>query len=277
MIISVHLLHEKLKQKEDIVILDVRSDLKDETIGIKIYKENHIPGASHLDLKRDLASPAKEHGGENPLPDPNKLAKTLGNLGIDHQTEVVIYDNDNGMYASRAWWVLYYIGLDNISILDGGYVKWVEAGFTTTEKIPVRDAKQLQPKVRNDLFVDIEEVKEKVIKKEAILIDSRAPERYRGEVEPLYAKAGHIPGAINFPYQNVYRDDGTWKSEPELQEVFASLPKTKEIIVSCGSGVSACSNVFGLKRSGFTNVKLYPGSYSDWISYEENEVVKGDE
>src|SRR5690625_3418316 len=95
------------------------------------------------------------------------------------------------MYASRAWWVLYYIGLDNISILDGGYVKWVEAGFATTEKIPVRDAKQLQPKVRNDLFVDIEAVKEKVIKKEAILIDSRAPERYRGEVEPLYAKAGH--------------------------------------------------------------------------------------
>lgn len=277
MIISLNSLKEKLDKDKNIVILDVRYDLQDEAAGRRAYQNDHIPSAFYIDLKEDLSGPTQNHGGAHPLPNPEKLSKTLGNIGINHETPVIIYDEDNGMFAARAWWVLFYIGLEKIYVLDGGYALWKKAGLPVTEEIPKENPVELIPKVRENLYVNMEEVKEKVSKDEAILIDSRAPERYRGEVEPLYEKAGHIPGAVNYFYKNVYNGDGTWKNQEELKSLYKTLPKKKEIIVSCGSGVSACSNILGLRRAGFKNVKLYPGSYSDWISYEENEVVNVNE
>jgi len=277
MIISVESLQEKIKKEENLAILDVRFSLQDIEAGKKAYQQDHIPGAFHLDLKDDLASPAQEHGGDNPLPDPNILADKLGKIGIDEETTVVIYDEDNKMFAARAWWVLHYIGLEEVYILDGGYKLWKEKGQETSTEIPSPKEKTFTAKAKDHLYVNIDTVKEKLASKEAVLIDSRAPGRYRGDNEPLYKKAGHIPGAVNFHYTDVYQEDGTWKSKEELQKVFAKLSKDQEIIVSCGSGVSACPNIIGLNKSGFTNVKLYPGSFSDWVSYNDNEVVKGDE
>lgn len=271
---TVETLREELSKSDNIVILDVRFDLQDEQAGRRAYERDHIPGAYYIDLKKDLASPAQVHGGENPLPNPDQLAEKLGKLGIDEKTKVLIYDEDNKIFAARAWWTLYYIGLEHLYILDGGYKRWKDKGFEVTGKIPTAKKKDLKAKVRENLFVTIEEVKDKLQDGETILIDSRAPSRYRGDEEPLYRKAGHIPGAINYHYINVYKEDGTFKDKKQLKEVFSSLPKDKELIISCGSGVSACSNVIGLKLAGFKKVKLYPGSFSDWISYEENEVVK---
>lgn len=272
-IISAKTLREKIENQDNLVLLDVRFDLQDESAGKHAYLKGHIPGAFHLDLKEDLASEAKVHGGENPLPDPKRLMKKLASLGIDQETEVLIYDQDNKMFAARAWWTLYYIGLNKLYILDGGYQAWEKNNYEVTSEEPRKEQGLLTAKPRENIFVTIDYVKEKLGDENTILIDSRAPERYEGKEEPLYRRAGHIPGAKNLHYTNVYQKDGSFKSKDQLTELFADLPRDKEIIVSCGSGVSACSNVIGLRLAGFRNIKLYPGSFSDWISYEENEVV----
>lgn len=277
MIVTVQWFKNELEREQDIVGIDTRFQMNDPAAGRQLYEDGHIPQAIHLDLKKDLSSPTQTHGGSNPLPDPEVLAKKLGSMGIDEETIVVIYDETNGMFASRTWWLMHYIGLERIHLLDGGLNAWREAGYELTTEIPVRKEKQFEPKVLADVTVNINDVKEKLNEQSAILLDSRSHDRYLGKTEPLYEKAGHIPGAKNFFHKDVFTEDGSWKNAKQIQEVFSSLPKDEEIIVSCGSGVSACTNIIGLKRAGYENVKLYPGSFSDWISYEENKVEKKDE
>lgn len=260
------------RHPEQTAIVDVRFSLTDSEAGEKAYQESHIPEAVYLDLNKDLAGPVQEHGGNHPLPDMNDFAEKLGEVGIDQDTTVVIYDQDNDMFASRLWWLLYFAGHDNAHILDGGLTRWVKEGHVVTNKVPVPTVKQFKPSVRSNEIVHMEEVKEKVNHGSAVLLDSRAEDRYLGKTEPLYAKAGHIPGAKNYFWKDVLGEDGQWKSKEALQTHFAKLGKKDEIIVSCGSGVSACPNVLALKMAGYENVKLYPGSFSDWISYPENKV-----
>lgn len=256
----------------NLIIVDCRFELQSPEVGKRLFIENHLPTAVYLDLNKDLSGPTQQHGGNHPLPDMHEFAEKLGNLGIDEKTTVVVYDQANEMYAPRLWWLLTYMGHEDVYILDGGYEKWVAEGRTVTQEIVTRTPKVFTPHIQTDAKVDIEGVKEKLGNQSAILIDSRAKDRYLGKVEPLYARAGHIPGAKNYFFKGVLKDNGLWKNTQEMEVHFADLPKNKEIIVSCGSGVSACPNIIALKQAGYTNVKLYPGSYSDWISYEENEV-----
>lgn len=277
-IVTENWLNEKLNNKEDdIVAVDVRSALNDSEIGRQKYEESHIPRAVFLDLKSDLSGEAQQHGGNHPLPNINEFAEKLGAAGIGNQTTVVCYDDANGMFASRMWWLLHYIGHEKVYVLDGGFKKWVEAGNQVTSDVPQPMPKEFQPTILENAIVNMEEVKEKMDESSAILLDSRAKERYLGSTEPLYSKSGHIPGAKNFFWQNVLSENGLWKDEPALKDNFSSLPKEAEIIVSCGSGISACPNIIGLKEAGYENVKLYPGSFSDWISYEDNEIATGEE
>lgn len=273
-IVSIDWLEKKL---ENTVVVDVRFSLADPQEGRRAYEQGHIPGAMYLDLNKDLSSPKAKHGGNHPLPDMNTFAERLGEIGIDQQTTVVIYDEKNDMFAARLWWLLDYMGHKKVYLLDGGYARWVKKGNVVTTKIPVPDMKQFQATIQENQAVDINQVKEKMNDKSAVLIDSRSKDRYLGQTEPMYAKAGHIPGAKNFFWKDVLQKDGLWKNDQDLQSNFAEINKDEEIIVSCGSGVSACPNVVGLKMAGFTNVKLYPGSYSDWISYEENQVENQEE
>ncbi|WP_085993500.1 sulfurtransferase [Oceanobacillus senegalensis] len=272
-IISLDKLKEELDSNMDnIVIVDVRFELTNPDAGRKMYLESHLPGAVYLDLNRDLAGKVAKHGGNHPLPDINTFAAKMGNIGIDQETKVVIYDQENDMFAARLWWLLHYMGHENVYILEGGYKGWINEGYEVTNKIPSLEKKQFEPQIRVDETVNMEEVRQKMEQKTAVLIDSRAKERYLGLEEPLYSKAGHIPGAKNFFWKDVINEDGMWKNEKELREHFSTLPKDGEIIVSCGSGVSACPNVLALKSLGYKNVKLYPGSFSDWISYDENDI-----
>lgn len=276
--INVNRLKSRLENHQNnTVIIDVRFQLNDPDAGRKAYLENHLPGAVYLDLNKDLSSNKAKHGGSHPLPDMEMFANKIRHLGIDHDTTVVIYDKNNDMFAARCWWLLDYTGLEKVYILDGGYDQWVKEGNTVTDEVPALEAKEFEPAYRENQIADIDEVKEKLANNSAILIDSRSKERYLGKTEPLYMKAGHIPGAKNFFWQDVLNGDGLWKKEAALENHFASLPKDQEIIVSCGSGVSACPNVLALKTAGYEHVKLYPGSYSDWISYEENKVAKQEE
>lgn len=262
------------KREEDIVIVDVRFQLQDPDAGRTAYLEGHIPGAVYLDLNKDLSAKPQKHGGSHPLPDVDTFSAKLRHIGVSQDKTVVIYDAHNDMFASRMGWLLYYIGHENVNLLDGGLDAWIEEGNELTTDIPTLNEGTFQPRVRSNEIVDMNTVKGR--DKDALLIDSRSNERYLGKTEPMYKKSGHIPGATNSFWKGVLRENGSWKSADELREHFQDIPKNKEIIVSCGSGVSACPNVIGLKKAGFTNVKLYPGSYSDWISYEENTVEKGE-
>ncbi len=277
-VMSVDELKDKLAENSnDTVIVDVRFELTNPEAGRKAYEENHIPGAFYLSLDEDLSGEIQEHGGNHPLPDVEEFAKKLGNIGIDSNTTVVVYDQSNDMFAARLWWMLHYLGHDHVYVLDGGFEHWLANGNAATADIPTPTKKAFKPQPRSNEVIHIQEVKEKLKTKSAVLIDSRARERYLGQVEPLYKKAGHIPGAKNYFWKNVFDHNGRWKSKETLEKQFSSLSKDDEIIVSCGSGVSATPNILALKMAGYQNIKLYPGSFSDWISYEKNDVATEEE
>ena len=277
-LINVNRLKNRLENPgNNTVIVDVRFQLDDPDAGRKLYLKDHLPGAVYMDLDKDLSGKVEKHGGSHPLPDMKMFTSKLGNIGIDNDTAVIIYDQSNDMFAARMWWLLYYLGHEKVYVLDGGYEQWVMDGNKVTDEIPQLEAKVYQPAIRVDAKADIEEVKEKLENQSASLIDSRSKERYLGKTEPLYGKAGHIPGAKHFFWKDIFNEKGKWKKADELKSHFEAFDKDEEIIVSCGSGISACPNVLALKLAGYENVKLYPGSFSDWISYEENEVETKEE
>lgn len=257
---------------DHISIIDVRFQMDVPEAGRGSYLAGHIPHAIYLDLNENLSGPVEKHGGNHPLPEIEKLANLLSENGVNQNKTVVIYDEGDGMFASRAWWLLHYMGHKAVYMLEGGFTAWTAADLPVSDEVSESVATTFTPQLLPDATVDIAAVKARKNKPETILIDSRSPERYLGKTEPLYHKAGHIPGAKNYFWKDVLNGDGTWKNKHQLEMVFADVPKDAEIIVSCGSGVSACPNIMALKTIGFENVKLYPGSFSDWISYPENQL-----
>ncbi|MNM81620.1 3-mercaptopyruvate sulfurtransferase [compost metagenome] len=259
----------------DLIIVDCRFQLGSPKAGQDAFIASHIPGAIYLDLEKDLSSPIGEHGGRHPLPDPQTLGQRLGQVGINNSSRIVAYDDQGGMNASRLWWLLRWLGHDNVYVMDEGFTSWKEAGYPVTDAIPVQIPSTFQYNIRTDMVVDMQTVRQNLDTPSVLLVDSREPARYHGLQEPIDAKAGHIPNAINSLWKNVLKDQtsGSWKSHEELQENFApitqALDNGKEVIVYCGSGVSACPNVLALYKLGYDQVKLYAGSWSDWISYAE--------
>ncbi|WP_335869652.1 sulfurtransferase [Bacillus sp. 2205SS5-2] len=258
-------------------VLDCSYSLTDSSRGRIQYEEEHIPGAIYLDLKHDLSDEISVHGGRHPLPGISKMEKTLGGKGITRQDTVVLYDRGDGAYAARGWWQLHYLGHENVYILDGGFKEWKKAKFSVEKGTRVARETVYIAQPQQQMLADVDDVRKVLFgKSEAILLDSRAQERYEGKVEPIDKKAGHIPTAVNFPWLNVL-EEGLYKDTEELIQQFSSLPKDSNLIVYCGSGVTAIPNIIALKESGYTHVKLYSGSFSDWISYEENPVTKEQE
>ncbi|MFO6497191.1 MULTISPECIES: sulfurtransferase [Bacillus] len=269
---------KRLKEKPgQTVIVDVRFHLTNPEEGRKAYRQGHLPGAVYVDLKKDLSAKVEKHGGRHPLPPHEKIAKTLGEIGIDRYTAVIAYDDSGGMFAARFWWQLRYLGHTSVYVLDGGFSHWVKAGYDITTEIPRPVPREFSPELAKEELLDAGQVKDRIGRKDTILIDARERARYTGETEPLDHQAGHIPGAKNYFWKGNLTEDGSWKSQEQLRQHYASLDRNSEIVVYCGSGVSACPNVLGLKEAGFQDVKLYAGSWSDWISYKENPVVSGEE
>lgn len=250
---------------ENLVIVDCRFALSVETAGTESYEQDHIPGALYFHLNRDLSGPKGEHGGRHPLPDTEALAALFSKAGIDENTTVIAYDDQEMAMAGRLWWLLRYLGHDKTAVLDGGYAAWKEAGYEITAEVPTPEPRTFVPRVQEDMLVDIEGVRNR--SEEGVLLDSRAGERYRGEQEPLDPKAGHIPGALHFFYKDNLANDMTMLPVDQLNERIAPFAG-KEIIVYCGSGVTACSNLLALHAVGRTDAKLYAGSWSDWSSYD---------
>jgi thiosulfate/3-mercaptopyruvate sulfurtransferase len=264
-------------EDEAFAIVDCRTKLDDEGWGARAYTSAHIPGAVYADLNRDLSAPKTGTNGRHPLPDPRTLATRLGKLGIASGVQVVAYDQDNGMFASRFWWTLRWLGHDAVAVLDGGLAKWLAEGRPTASGETPRLAREFIAAPRAAMTVDVDTVAQRVGSPEWRLVDARAPERFRGEVEPLDRVPGHIPGAVNHFFQtNV--ENNVFRTPEQLRASFArTLGNTApdHVVCYCGSGVTACHNLLALEHAGLTGAQLYVGSWSEWSSDPSRPMEKG--
>ncbi len=256
-----------------VTVLDVRYRMGGPP-GLEEYRAGHVPGAAHLDLDVVLAAPAGA-GGRHPLPDVATLAAGLRDAGVRRGVPVVVYDDWGGRAAARCWWLLRHHGPDDVRVLDGGWPTWQEAGgpVETGEVAPAPGDVELGP--GRSAVVGAEEVLDV-----AVLIDARAPQRYRGEVEPVDAVAGRIPGAVNVPTEANLREDGRFRSVEELRETYAAVGAVRaveageQVAVYCGSGVTAAHDVLALAVAGI-DAALYPGSWSGWITDPTRPIERG--
>ena len=253
----------------DVKIIDCRFALSDPDLGRHQYQAAHLPGAEYLDLNRDLSSPAQIHGGRHPLPDDRLLAAKLAAIGINTDTLVVAYDDSRFAFAARLWWLLRYYGHDRVAILDGGYGNWVKAGYAVTADRPeIATPGNFKPQIQAGWTVDIDRVRTIQSSPTQILIDAREPDRYLGNTEPIDPVAGHIPSAVNYPWQDVSTPEGFALPIAAQCQRWVAISPDLEPVVYCGSGVTACVNLFSLHLAGIGSAKLYPGSWSDWCSYQ---------
>ncbi len=176
--------------------------------------------------------------------------------------------------AARLWWILKYLGHDNVYVMQGGYTHYKEKGYVISSKMPVEKPVYFTPKVRKEMLMNKDDVLREMNNKDTLIIDAREPKRYKGEIEPIDHKAGHIPGAKNIPWESHMLKPGWWKSREELETKYSGMNESNPVVVYCGSGVTACVNILAMDEAGITNKALYAGSWSDWISYDENPILK---
>lgn len=250
------------------VIVDCRFDLFDKAAGEKEYEAAHIPGAVYAHLERDLSAPVADNGvgGRHPLPSSEAMSQLFGRYGIGPNVQVVAYDDTSGHYAARLWWMLRFMGHEAVAVLDGGWLAWLEA------KLPVTTGRE---SVAARAFVG-EPQWDRMVRREDVaaaplLVDGRAPERYRGDIEPIDPVAGHIPGAINRPYAANWMAQGQWRPQEDLLADFLALlgdTPAEDAVFYCGSGVSACVNLVAMVHAGLPEGRLYVGSWSEWSRLE---------
>jgi thiosulfate/3-mercaptopyruvate sulfurtransferase len=262
-------------------IVDLRWTLSGKPSGREKYEGGHIPGAVFVDLDRDLSRPGGP--GRHPFPDAEHLAQLLGRIGVGPDTHVVVYDDAGGSVAARLWFMLRVHGHERASVLDGGYPAWTQAGLPVSKDEP-RIEPVSPPRLRPDRsrLVDRAHVERILASRSdpgratAVVTDARAPERYRGETEPVDRVAGHIPGAVNAPFAANLRE-GRFRPAEELRALYERLGATRasEIVASCGSGVTACHTLLALELAGIEGGKLYVGSWSDWSSRPDAAVATG--
>jgi thiosulfate/3-mercaptopyruvate sulfurtransferase len=260
------------------VVVDVRHDLmQPERFGIEQYEQGHVPGAVFAHLDSDLSAPMTGRNGRHPLPTPEFAAAVFSRLGIDASKQVVVYDQDQGAYASRLWWMLRWLGHEAVAVLDGGFAKWKGDGHpVSTESKPLQAARFTPQNVLPT--VSATGIAASLSRRSLVLLDARSAERYRGDVEPLDRVAGHIPGALNRPYTRNIAADGTFRSPQELRADFESMlhgRSAEDLVHYCGSGVSACHNVLAMTVAGYPLTRLYPGSWSEWSSDPQRPMAKG--
>jgi thiosulfate/3-mercaptopyruvate sulfurtransferase len=250
------------------LIVDCRFDLTQPAAGEAAYRAGHIPGAVYAHLDRDLSSPITPTSGRHPLPDPDRFAQTLSRWGVGADTQVIAYDADNGMYASRLWWLLRWVGHRAAAVLDGGLKAWTAASLPMSTEIPARRSTQFQAHPDRRLWLDADEVQARVQQPDWRLLDARAPERFLGKVEPLDTVAGHVPGARNHPFSTNLTSAGRFGAPEELRRRYEQSQAgvaDDHTIVMCGSGVTACHLLLAMEVAGKPGARLYAGSWSEWI------------
>ncbi len=261
-----------------IVICDCRHDLMDLEKGRRAYADAHITGAHFLHLDEDLSGKKTGKNGRHPLPDADAFAEKMGSIGIDRDKQVIAYDDAGGPYAARLWWLLRWLGHDLAAILDGGINKWLGEGRAVDRGLPSTRPTTFVARQNDGMTVDANFVMANLQQPKSIVVDARTPERYRGETEPIDPVAGHIPGALNRVFKNNLKTAGTFKTAAALKQEFTDLFRGKtpsQVINQCGSGVTACHNLFAMELAGLSGSKLYPGSWSEWCADPARPTAKG--
>lgn len=259
-------------------VFDCRFDLAQPAAGAERYAASHVPGAVRADLNRDLSAPPTAKTGRHPLPDPQAFAAWLRAAGVNDDTEVVAYDDATGMFAARLWWMLRWLGHDTVSVLDGGFRRWQALGLPVTTDAPVAGAGTFAGRLRPALAVDADAVQAAARDHAQRVVDARAPERYRGEIEPIDRVAGHVPGARNHPSATLLGPDGLLLPPAELRRaLLATLDGVppEATIAYCGSGVTACHVLLAMEHSGLRGGRLYPGSWSEWSGDPARPIATG--
>lgn len=273
-LISVEALARALPEPE-LVVVDCRASLQNPAAGREAYAKGHLPRAVFADLLDDLSGPIEPgKTGRHPLPSIPAFVARLRAWGVGGASQVVAYDDAGGVFAARLWWMLRWLGHDAAAVLDGGLPAWLAAGQPLTLELKPEAAGDFEPRPRPGLLVRAHELLQSAPHK---LFDARAPERFRGDVEPLDAVAGHIPGAENLPFADNLVD-GRFKASSELRARFdAALGgrAPEEAVVYCGSGVTACHDALAFAHAGLPLPRLYAGSWSEWITDPARPIAKG--
>ena len=262
------------------VAVDCRFELANVDAGRQLYDEGHIPGAVFLDLDRDLAGPVQADTGRHPLPEVDQINATLGRFGIGHSGTLVVYDGGNGSLAARAWWTLRWLGLESIRLLDGGFAQWKALGLPIEVNEPRREPAAFTGTPNDSLVLTTAELAADLSSiRDRNLVDARDRQRFLGEHEPIDPVAGHIPGSVNAPFGDFVTKNGTWRPLAEraalLEGVLGSDRETAWSVM-CGSGVTACHLAISGLEAGFSEPRLYVGSWSEWIRDPERPIGTGE-
>lgn len=279
-LISPQQLAARLEQP-GLVLLDCRFALEDPDYGQRSYAEGHLPGAHFADLERDLSGPlVKGVTGRHPLPEPAALIARLQAWGIDADSDIVLYDDGPAAYAARAWWLLAWLGKrDGVFILDGGLKAWHAAGQPLSLDAPAALPGRFSGRPDDRLLLSAEQLQQRLGHTTLTLLDARAQPRFRGDVEPIDPVAGHIPGAQCAAFTENLGADGRFLPAEQLKQRFAAKlgdRSPSELVAYCGSGVTACHNLFALCLAGYPLASLYAGSWSEWITDPQRAIAKGD-
>ena len=267
------------------VVFDCRFTLTDTESGRNDYKQGHIPGAVYAHLDEDLSGEITGTSGRHPLPDVAKFTDYLSRSGVDSTKQVVVYDDAFGSIAGRLWWLLRWLGHENVALLEGGLPVWLREGLELNSEIPLAQSTIFTPEMNNGILADADDIlalmsDANVLDDRVMLLDARAERRFTGEEEPLDKVAGHVPGAVNKPYDDNLDVCGEFETDEELVDLYEEIlhdVKPENVIHMCGSGVTACHNMIAMEHVGLTGSKLYIGSWSDWISDPARPVATGEE
>jgi len=263
----------------DWLIFDCRFTLTEAGAGRKNYAQAHIPGAIYVHLEEDLSSAISNTSGRHPLPDADSLSKKLSAWGVDNTKQLIVYDDAFGAIAGRMWWILRWLGHTKIALLEGGLPVWLRDGHATTERLPILTPAIFQPQINTSLVVNTDDVEAMMNDDSYLIIDARSEERFEGVLEPFDKVAGHIPGALNVPYDDNLSVSGGFETQEELYESYSDRVndlKNENIIHMCGSGVTACHNILAMEHAGLTGSRLYAGSWSEWITNSTRPIATGE-
>lgn len=266
-LISVAELAKNLDQK-NLAIFDCRHELTNPDFGTQAYRESHVPHARFAHVDRDLSAAPTGKNGRHPLPEASAFADWLGRMGVSDATQVVAYDNAGGVYGSRLWWMLRWLGHDRVAVLDGGWNAWTAASLPVTRDVPQPTPARFVAKPR-PLSVNADFVLANLDSGAATVVDARSNDRYHGQNETIDPVGGHIPGALNRFFKDNLDASGKFKPPQKLREEFLAVldrVPAGDVVHQCGSGVSACHNVIAMEIAGLSGSRLYPGSWSEWVS-----------
>ena len=259
-----------------VVVFDVRHDLGDHALGLRKYREGHIPGATFVSVEHDLAGERNGRNGRHPLPSPEAFAATLSRLGVDSGKQVVAYDQAQSTYSARLWWMLRWVGHRNVAVLDGGIDAWTRAGYAVSTDVAQLTTSTFEANVA-DSPVSVDTWVGKLGEIDCSILDARSAERFRGENETVDPVGGHIPSASNRPYASNLNSDNTFKDAVTLRnewELVLEGRTPQQIVHSCGSGVTACNNALAMEIAGLPGSRLYPGSWSEWSADPKRPLAK---